>query len=52
MLTFLSMNTLCKWKDRVKDYQGLLSVVQGLNIVKNETQGVSYIAFSNLDPNS
>lgn len=44
------MSTLCKWKDHVKDYQGRLSEVQGVNIVKNEKHVVSCIAFSNLEP--
>jgi len=51
MLSFSSMNSLCKGKDHVKDYQGLLLEAQGVNIVKNENHVVSCIAFSHLDPN-
>lgn len=51
MLSFRSMNTLCKWEDYVKDYQGLLLEVQGVNTVKNEKHVVSCITFGNLDPN-
>lgn len=50
MLSFWSMNTLCKGKDYVRDYQGRLLEVQGVSIVKNENHVVSRITFSYLDP--